>query len=220
MTEEKRSTLTGRSPAAPSMRSCKLHLCDAMIRNPVMFVVLVGSVLTRLIFLRDAGRDRRRERRFAGMVALAVVHGPVRQLRGGRRRGSGQGPGRLAAQGQGRHGRRRVRRADGHRGGAEPAAHPRRRVRRQGGRGDPRRRRGDRGHRRSTSRPSPASRRRSSASGGDRSAVTAAPVLSDGSSCASRPRRDVPRPHDRLVEGRSAGRRRRTRSRSTSCSPG
>ena len=60
-------------------------------------------------------------------------------------------------------------------------------------------------------------------SGGDRSAVTGGTrVLSDEIvvRITLEAGRDVPRPDDRARRGRRAGRRRRTRSRSTSCSPG
>ena len=70
MTEEKRSLLdreiAGRA-ALDAFR--KLHPKVAM-RNPVMFVVLIGSVLTTLIFLRDARTATADENVFAGMVAL------------------------------------------------------------------------------------------------------------------------------------------------------
>src|SRR5262249_47309406 len=38
-------------------------------RNPVMFVVLVGSVLTTIIFFRDIGKSTTNENVFAGLVA-------------------------------------------------------------------------------------------------------------------------------------------------------
>ena len=73
-----------------------------MLRNPVMFVVLVGSVFTTFALcaiVTGAGRhlgfdlaDR----------ALAVVHGAVRQLRRGHGRRARQGAGRHAAQDQDR----------------------------------------------------------------------------------------------------------------------
>ena len=78
-----------------------------MIRNPVMFVVEVGSVFTTVLFVH-ALVDRRGEASpgfIARDLALAVVHGAVRELRRGDGRGPRQGPGRHAAQGaQGRHG--------------------------------------------------------------------------------------------------------------------
>ena len=65
------------------------------LRNPVMFVVYVGSILTTLLFVqalvgagRGAGRLHPRDR------ALAVVHGAVRQLRRGDGRRPRQGAGR------------------------------------------------------------------------------------------------------------------------------
>src|SRR5207344_951195 len=41
-----------------------------MIRNPVMFVVEVGSVLTTVLFVRDIGSSTANENVFAGMVSL------------------------------------------------------------------------------------------------------------------------------------------------------
>ena len=41
-----------------------------MIRNPVMFVVEVGSVLTTILFFRDLGSSTANENVFAGMVSL------------------------------------------------------------------------------------------------------------------------------------------------------
>ena len=41
-----------------------------MIRNPVMFVVEVGSVLTTVLFFRDLGSSTTNENVFAGMVSL------------------------------------------------------------------------------------------------------------------------------------------------------
>src|SRR3954464_4191079 len=39
-------------------------------RNPVMFVVLVGSVLTTILFLRDPRPPARADNVFSGLVAL------------------------------------------------------------------------------------------------------------------------------------------------------
>ncbi len=47
----------------------KLHP-RTQARNPVMFVVLVGSVLTTFLFLRDLGSSTASENVFAGLVAL------------------------------------------------------------------------------------------------------------------------------------------------------
>src|SRR5262245_24869152 len=41
-----------------------------MIRNPVMFVVEVGSVLTTILFFRDLGSSTANENVFAGLVTL------------------------------------------------------------------------------------------------------------------------------------------------------
>ncbi len=41
-----------------------------MVRNPVMFVVEVGSVVTTILFFRDIGSSTANENVFAGMVAL------------------------------------------------------------------------------------------------------------------------------------------------------
>ncbi len=69
------------------------------VRNPVMFVVEVGSVLTTRPVdpgPARAGRSARRLHRRGG--ALAVVHRALRQLRRGRGRRARQGPGRGPAQ--------------------------------------------------------------------------------------------------------------------------
>ena len=71
-----------------------------MVKNPVMFVVEVGSVLTTLLWLRDlvAPPAGAAPAWFTGNVAaVALVHGPLRELRGGAGRGPGQGPGRRPA---------------------------------------------------------------------------------------------------------------------------
>ncbi len=47
----------------------KLHL-RVQARNPVMFVVLVGSVLTTVLFLRDAPSSTAKENLFSGLVSL------------------------------------------------------------------------------------------------------------------------------------------------------
>ena len=120
-----------------------------MVRNPVMFIVEVGSVLTTVLFFRDLGSsDRQRERVRRPGRRVAVVHRAVRQLRRGDGRGPGQGAGGDAAQDPGRD------------GGAGPPCPTgpivekpstqlaaRRPLRRRRRRGDPRRRRRRRGHR-------------------------------------------------------------------------
>ena len=121
-------------------------------KNPVMFVVEIGSILTTLIFFRDllhrqsatsplwftgAGHD------------LALVHGDLRQLRRGGRRGARQGAGRHSppdAQGDHRAAAGRRRRGQGGGGPVVVAAQGRPGGRR-GGAAHPRRRRDRRGHR-------------------------------------------------------------------------
>ena len=67
----------------------------AEARNPVMFVVWVGSILATLIFFRDLRSSTAAENVFAGLTAaVPVVHRAVRQLRRGDGGGAGQGPGR------------------------------------------------------------------------------------------------------------------------------
>ena len=117
-------------------------------RNPVMFVVLVGSVLTTFLFVRDAGSaSSERERLHRAGRPVPLVHRAVRQLRRGHGRGPGQGPGRDPAQDPVGDGGppARARRRD--RGDPEQPAAGRRRVRRDRGRGHPRRRRRRRGDR-------------------------------------------------------------------------
>ena len=164
-----------------------------MARNPVMFVVEIGSVLTTILFLRDLGVvDGARERLRRAGRRLAVVHRAVRQLRRGDGRGPGQGAGRHAAQDPVRDRRPASQRADGDdRGGAvDRSSTSATSCVVTAGRGDPRRRRGRRGHRHaSTSRPSPASRRRSSASPAAtaRRSPAAPGCCPTRSSCASPP---------------------------------
>ena len=70
MTTEKKSLLDAqilRSAAVDSLRKLDPRI---MARNPVMFVVLVGSVLTTVLFVRDYGSSTGEENLFAGLVAL------------------------------------------------------------------------------------------------------------------------------------------------------
>ncbi|HEY5696006.1 MAG TPA: potassium-transporting ATPase subunit KdpB [Acidimicrobiales bacterium] len=69
MATEKRSLLDAailRSAAVDSFRKLDPRY---MARNPVMFVVLVGSVLTTILFFRDLGESSGDENLFAGLVA-------------------------------------------------------------------------------------------------------------------------------------------------------
>ena len=104
--------------AASSTRSCCGPRCPSrsasstralLIRNPVMFVVEITAALVTLIAL--AQRDRASSRRrgagrasgFQVQIAdLAVVHRPLRHVRGGDRRGARPGPGRHACAGRAR----------------------------------------------------------------------------------------------------------------------
>ena len=117
MQRGRRSDLTHGTPLQRHSRTCRIARPDRarvdamsrrtrssssiprhMVRNPVMFVVLVGSVLTT----RRLGVRRRRP---AGATcgftlpdrALALVHRAVRQLRRSDGRGARQGAGRRAA---------------------------------------------------------------------------------------------------------------------------
>ncbi len=69
----------------------KLHPRHLM-RNPVMFVVEVGSVLTTILFFTEPRvGERRRERVRCARRRVPVVHRPLRELRrGGRRRARGK----------------------------------------------------------------------------------------------------------------------------------
>ncbi len=64
-----------------------------LVRNPVMFVVEVVAALTTLLFLRDLVAGASRPRLLLPDQSLALVHGAVRQLRGSRGRGARQGAG-------------------------------------------------------------------------------------------------------------------------------
>ena len=51
-----------------------------MVKNPVMFVVEVGSVLTTALLINDTVTSSSRLRLQSADHALALVHGAVRQL--------------------------------------------------------------------------------------------------------------------------------------------
>ena len=65
-----------------------------LLKNPVMFVVEVGAALTTLFLIRDIFTGRGEHRLPAADRALALVHGAVRELRGGHGGGARQGAGR------------------------------------------------------------------------------------------------------------------------------
>ena len=76
-------------------------------RNPVMFCVYVGSILTTILWIaalqgRSGRRFHRRDR------AVAVVHRAVRELRRSARGRAFEGAGRLAAQCETQRGREKL----------------------------------------------------------------------------------------------------------------
>ena len=94
-------------PGAPRSRALARQLCASshprhVVRNPVMFVVVVGSLLTTAL---SGPRPRRAAAGRAAAVVhargalLALVHRALRQLRRGDGRGPRQGPGRHACAG-------------------------------------------------------------------------------------------------------------------------
>ena len=143
---------TARSCAAPSVDSFVKLNPRHMLKNPVMFVVEVGSVLTTILFFTDLGSSSADENVFAALVAAflwftvlfanfaeAVAEG----------RGKAQADTLRRTRSETMANRRRadgsIEEVPGH------AARPRRRGRRRRRRGHPerrRRRRRDRQHRR------------------------------------------------------------------------
>ena len=72
---------------------------EIMVKNPVMFVVEIGSVLTTIAFIPDLAQPRRQRSALQRPDhALALVHGAFRQLRRSDGRRPRQGPGREPAQ--------------------------------------------------------------------------------------------------------------------------
>ena len=80
-----------------------------LLKNPVMFVVEAGAAMTTIFLIRDlfTGGTCWREHQFPSPDFLvALVHGPVCELRGSYGGGPRQGPGGRPAQNQdGRHGK-------------------------------------------------------------------------------------------------------------------
>ena len=71
------------------------------VRNPVMFVVLVGSVLTTLLAIQaNSGQGRSGAWVYLGDFDLALVYGALRQLCRSDGRRAWQGAGRFPAQSQ------------------------------------------------------------------------------------------------------------------------
>ena len=119
------------------------------MRNPVMFVVGVGFGAHHGPVLQGLRRfvDDEPERVHGTRGPIPVVHGAVRQLRRGDRRGTREGASRHVAQDTRRDGRPRAARRRQRRRGSEPAARRQRRGRGERRRAHPERRRRDRGHR-------------------------------------------------------------------------
>ena len=66
-----------------------------VVRNPVMFLVEVGSVVVTVLFVKNFGGASAQENVFAALDrALALGHRPLRELRRGDGRGARQGTGR------------------------------------------------------------------------------------------------------------------------------
>ena len=74
-------------------------------KNPVMFVVEVGAVITLVVLLTDLARSRGGILVWPADYIVALVHGVVRELRGSDGRGPRKGSGGNIAQGTGRNGR-------------------------------------------------------------------------------------------------------------------
>ena len=199
-----RSPARRRALATPSASSTRAR----MARNPVMFVVEIGSVLTTILFFSDQPTS---ERRLRGLHRrLALVHRALRQLRRGDGRGPRQGPGRRRCA---RRAPRRSRTGGAADGTIEDVAEPTLRVGDVvvvvGRRGHPRRRRRHRGHRvrrrvgdhRRVGAGHPRVGRRPL--GGHRRHARALRPRS-WSRITSQAGRDLPRPDDRARRGRRA----------------
>ena len=135
-----------------------------LVRNPVIFIVELGAVVTTFIFFRDLFSDGDEPLWFTGHDRrLALADSPARQLRRGDRGGPGQSTGERAARHPHDHGRSPPHgewRARGRRGARPPARRHRRSCPRV--RSFPPTARSSRASARSTSPRSRASRRRSS----------------------------------------------------------
>ena len=180
------------------------------LKNPVMFIVELGSVITTGIFVLDLVRGHTGSLWFVGVIAvLALAHGAVRELRRGRRRRSREGAGERACA-------RRAPTTTAHRrleGGATRRGPGRRAAagrhrRRQRRRGHPRRRRDHRGRRlgrrvrdHGRVRPGDPRGRRRPLGRHRRHEAALRPARDPGHAGA---REVVPRPHDRARRGRRA----------------
>jgi len=63
-----------------------------MVRNPVMFIVEIGAVMTTYGFIAGIRRQLQRHQLRRPDRPMAVVHGALRELRRSHRRGARQGP--------------------------------------------------------------------------------------------------------------------------------
>ena len=89
-----------RSCAAPSAASFVKLNPVTLLKNPVIFVVEVGAVVTTLFLVRDLATGAAGHRLQSPDRPVAVVHRAVRQLRRSDGRSARQGAGRRAAQDQ------------------------------------------------------------------------------------------------------------------------
>ena len=66
-----RTSIFDRSIVGPALVDSLRKLDPrTMYRNPVMFIVEIGSILTTLMFIRDFGDSTNQENVFAGLVSL------------------------------------------------------------------------------------------------------------------------------------------------------
>ena len=203
--------LRPRDPASRAdRRASRSSIRAHQVRNPVMFVVEIGALITTIGWLIQAfggaplgGGDE--PAWFSFTVAhLAVAHGRVREPGRGAGRGPRQGPGQGAARdAHGDRGAPARRRRE-----ARLRAAPRRRRGGRGGRADPGRRHGDRGHRlggrvrhHGRVRAGDPRVRRRPQRGDRRHARALRPHRGRDHAGAGR---ELPRPHDRAGRGRRA----------------
>ena len=202
-----RRSSTERSSVPPSVDALRKLDPRTMYRNPVMFIVEIGSVLTTLIFLRDFGSSTSQENVFAGLVSLWLWF-TVLFANFAEAMAEGRGKAQAATLRKTRaETSANVRLPDGsivEKASSRSAG--RRPVRRDRRRGDPRRRRHRRGHRhrrrvgdhRRVGSGHPRVRRRPV--GGHRRHPGA--ERRDRRADHRQARRDVPRPDDRPRRGR------------------
>ena len=93
---------SGDRPAGDRRFVRRSWIPGVQIKNPVMFIVEVGSLLTTIVFVQELASGTGQPAVHRTGRLLALVHGALRQLRGGDGRGPRQGAGGDAAQGQDR----------------------------------------------------------------------------------------------------------------------